>query len=278
MKTKITLFILVSFLLLSCSNNTNKKSEVKISAEQKIEVQKEEPKPEPKPITDEIKYKDAFNEALFFKCRSDYSLQLGSMNFVQYESIDFDGKNLDYLIVTIPKHELSKEQMADDDIIQNIDSIRYKGTVRVEPVVNDSGDFGGNFSVEFNGEWISNSIKRSPYTSQVQNYFVDDAYFTLSVNAEDLKVYDRDNLYLELRIFELEEADLSGYSKEALGYIRNEVFARHGHCFKTTKMKSYFDKQTWYKPYSEYHYDATEFLNETEKKNVALIKTLESKL
>jgi len=95
---------------------------------------------------------------------------------------------------------------------------------------------------------------------------------TISIDIKAPRIYSREDMYVQMRITTLSDDDLSGYSKDELGYMRNEVFARHGHTFKTPKMIKYFGEQAWYKAFVE---DATPFLNDIEKKNIEFIKAKE---
>ena len=47
---------------------------------------------------------------------------------------------------------------------------------------------------------------------------------------------------------EITANDLNGMDKEQLNRAYNEIFARHGHDFKTKSLKDYFKTQTWYEP------------------------------
>jgi hypothetical protein len=60
-------------------------------------------------------------------------------------------------------------------------------------------------------------------------------------------------------------------SKSKWGYARNEIYARHGYKFKSSKYKTYFGNKTWYKPGSF----STGELNSIEWYNMDLIKSLE---
>lgn len=86
--------------------------------------------------------------------------------------------------------------------------------------------------------------------------------------------FDRTNLYLKARIMLLTDGDLAGMNKDELGYFRNEIFARHGHVFKTPKMIKYFENQDWYRSNID---DAVGLLNSFEKQNVEFIKSKEGK-
>ena len=54
--------------------------------------------------------------------------------------------------------------------------------------------------------------------------------------------------------------------------MRNEMYARHGYCFKNKEMRAYFDQETWYMPMN---IDIRGELSPTEKENDALIKNYE---
>lgn len=66
--------------------------------------------------------------------------------------------------------------------------------------------------------------------------------------------------------------ELQNYSKEELGFIRNEILARHGYPFKTEKYKEHFEATSWYVRDEGFSYDR---LSQLEQQNVALIQELE---
>ena len=71
----------------------------------------------------------------------------------------------------------------------------------------------------------------------------------------------------------LDESDLIVYyGKDELKIMRNEIFARHGYIFQTDDMRSYFAKQSWYRPERT---NVDNLLSKIEKKNVATIKSAE---
>ncbi|MEJ0033597.1 MAG: YARHG domain-containing protein [Bacteroidota bacterium] len=82
-------------------------------------------------------------------------------------------------------------------------------------------------------------------------------------------IFYRDQMYLKAKIMLLTDSDLLGLSKDDLAYLRNEIFARHGHTFKTPKMMNYFNNQKWYHPNVD---DAASLLNKFEKQNVEFIQ------
>jgi len=70
----------------------------------------------------------------------------------------------------------------------------------------------------------------------------------------------------------LKAKDVENISPEDLRVMRNEIYARHGYCFRMKDMRNYFDAQDWYMPISV---DVQNKLTETEQKNAALIQRYE---
>lgn len=72
----------------------------------------------------------------------------------------------------------------------------------------------------------------------------------------------------------LTKEELYQYDKSSLGFIRNEIFARHGYVFKNEDYKNYFTSMPWYLPDSRFKGTLKE-LNPVEKHNVELIQSIE---
>ena len=72
------------------------------------------------------------------------------------------------------------------------------------------------------------------------------------------------------RLLNVEE--LSGYSKEELRLMRNEIFAFHGYTFDSADLREYFETKEWYQPIGK---EVIENLNKIEKSNIELILELE---
>jgi hypothetical protein len=66
--------------------------------------------------------------------------------------------------------------------------------------------------------------------------------------------------------------DVENMMKEDLEYMRNEIFARHGFCFKKKELRQMFEMEEWYVPDNVVIKDR---LTDIEKKNIALIKRYE---
>lgn len=88
-------------------------------------------------------------------------------------------------------------------------------------------------------------------------------------NKEEYFISDSDKRYLS-------EDEIRNYTIEELGYIRNEIFARHGYVFGENKYKDYFESQTWYEPDYSFKGD-TDRLNKYEIDNINLLLETEKK-
>lgn len=81
-----------------------------------------------------------------------------------------------------------------------------------------------------------------------------------------------DNMYIfptdeELLTYNI----LSRYTEEEIGYICNEMYARHGYIFNKEKYKTYFENKSWYWPlYNSMEYVVTLF-NDCECTNLQII-------
>ncbi len=75
----------------------------------------------------------------------------------------------------------------------------------------------------------------------------------------------------------LTEGELWGWNYEALGYIFNEIFARHGYVFTPGgSYDQYFRRQSWYSPNADSRNDRAcyPYLSNLEWKNVNLVKQI----
>ena len=70
----------------------------------------------------------------------------------------------------------------------------------------------------------------------------------------------------------LKADDVENLPKHELEFMRNEIFARHGYCFKKKNLRQQFENEDWYVPNTV---DIKGFLTDVEKKNIALIKRYE---
>ena len=73
------------------------------------------------------------------------------------------------------------------------------------------------------------------------------------------------------RLYSREE--LEQYDTELLGYMRNEILARHGYPFKKEMYRTFFEAMPWYTRNENFTYD---MLNAIEMENVETIKAIEA--
>ena len=90
---------------------------------------------------------------------------------------------------------------------------------------------------------------------------------------------DSNNEYIlpDVRDRYLTESDLIHLNKDMLRLARNEVYARHGRKFETEDLKLYFNAQSWYQGVLSQEKFDDSVLNEYEKYNLDLIKSVEKK-
>lgn len=100
-----------------------------------------------------------------------------------------------------------------------------------------------------------------------------------STGAKDFTLHRREFRYLqdvgqypEASKRLLVEDDVNNLAKEELETMRNEIFARHGYCFKKKNLRENFEDKDWYIPNTV---DVKKDLTPIEKKNIALIKKFE---
>jgi hypothetical protein len=134
----------------------------------------------------------------------------------------------------------------------------------------------GNIELtEYTGSNISAScnltLEGKCYTGQMNN--TDGRQLNMTMcESESSKVTNINGKYPQTTERLLTYSDLSGFSKQDLKIMRNEIFARHGYIFKTPEMKVYFEQQNWY---SGRYEDVISMLSVIESKNVEFIKSYE---
>jgi hypothetical protein len=102
---------------------------------------------------------------------------------------------------------------------------------------------------------------------------------TTTINAKDYTLKRKAFTYLkdvgefpEASNRLLKEEDVNNLPKDELQYMRNEIFARHGYCFKMKKLREDFEIKDWYIPNTV---DVKKDLTDIEIKNITLIKKYE---
>lgn len=86
-------------------------------------------------------------------------------------------------------------------------------------------------------------------------------------------VYSKDvGDYTQASVRLLKEEDVENLTGGDLELMRNEIFARHGYCFRKKELREMFEDKDWYVPNTV---DVKKDLSEIEKKNIVLIKKYE---
>lgn len=109
------------------------------------------------------------------------------------------------------------------------------------------------------GSWVPNDAKVTPK----KNYVLQRKAFEYKIDVGN---------YAKASQRELKSADVENLTKYDLQTMRNEIFARHGYCFKKKDLRDYFENEDWYVPDNV---DVKDLLTTIEKKNIQLIKRYE---
>ncbi len=118
--------------------------------------------------------------------------------------------------------------------------------------------------------FVYNSINDKYYSNwdEVEERMVLSPIFDSS--TELINIY-QDNPELYNSVFKEILDDEERFSDDNLNKMYNEIFARHGHDFKSQELKDYFGLFDWYKPIPGKTVTMEE-LNDTEKTNIEFIK------
>ena len=92
------------------------------------------------------------------------------------------------------------------------------------------------------------------------------------LNRKDFKYNPQAGEYPQASQRELKEEDVENMMKSDLEWMRNEIFARHGYCFKKKETRQMFEGEEWYVPDNV---DIRSKLTAVEVKNIAMIKRYE---
>lgn len=279
--TPIYFFLIVT--MISCGETKKETSQQTTQAPApEVEV------PEEQTRTFEDKYQYRIKEELFFFLRK-YAVNADEYTFFKTESITLDDNEFVYKTIIIDKENLHHVEQLEQEkkLAAGMFSItevgnRYEKEIEIKGTLKPISEMNsGNekelvsMTLTIKAEYVTSFYQNSPYGYNEGSNYSDgfDYEGEMIVNFKEPRIYNRDVFHLKARIKELNADDLSGYDSEELAYLRNEIFARHGHTFKTDKMKDYFLDQAWY---VEVYEDATSLLNEIEKQNALFIKSLES--
>jgi hypothetical protein len=167
----------------------------------------------------------------------------------------------------LDKNELNKlyVNIYIDKARQNFDKLNYETCLNL---LRKAENYGYDISQFENYSELNVALEEDDESDSDVNYEV--VYIPYNqINYDGFLIPDSSQRYLSRN-------ELSQYTYDTLGFIRNEIFARHGYIFKTKAYQDYFLKQSWYIPNSNFKGDFSQ-LNDVEKYNIELIKELEGK-
>jgi hypothetical protein len=128
----------------------------------------------------------------------------------------------------------------------------------------DPNDGTFNFSIDAsNTDLLKGSWKPNDTNKEEKNFNLERKKFVYKTDVGE---------YPEASQRELKPEDLENMMKDELGMMRNEIFARHGYCFRKRDARDVFEEMEWYVPDNV---DVRDKLTEIEKKNIAMIKRYE---
>ena len=167
------------------------------------------------------------------------------------------------------KEITSVEELFKDDVdCMNILNVKLKDELKVNWNYKDYGD-----------ERIADLIAHAYYdadTYGITANFPNEEYgVTISYNIlgrDLLNIYDLNPIFvMPTNIRLIDSSEIENLSLEDLNIAYNEIFARHGHDFKSKDLKEYFDKLSWYNAIQNKAVSLEE-LSDIERKNIDTIK------
>ena len=138
-----------------------------------------------------------------------------------------------------------------------------------------------NYNIERSfsaGNVWSFNIVGHVFESDNMYVFIGLTYYDLSADSTDIRIYSHNNtktIYFKDRNLSqelIERKELFFLSNEQLRLLRNTFYAIHGYHFKSQDLRNYFTQYRWYK--TNPNFSEADF-NETERKNIALIREME---
>ena len=125
----------------------------------------------------------------------------------------------------------------------------------------------------FSAKWWykPNKYFSERWLSSTENYNI-----AFLLKAE--KNYNSNNYYNSNYIIpdssyrKLTYSELTYYTKAQLALARNEIYARHGYCFKEKQYRDYFNSKSWYYANPKF---SQKWLSSIEQYNIALILKVE---
>lgn len=162
-------------------------------------------------------------------------------------------------------------------IVAIILGVVAKNKIKADPgLANSSGAATGGLITGIIGTIIGIILIGMYFITINDAYYNDPYYNDYDVDYDGAENYEVNEelpgKYPEASMRELDDGDVYNLSYEDLEIMRNEIYARHGYEFTTSKMQAYFLSQEWYIPlYS----NVEGLLTQLEHENIRLIQSYE---
>jgi len=264
-------------MLLACSKPATDQSSDEFVAADSVALAAVPTTPTTQPISLTPEQIERVNFEVFLTFRYDWLLH-GNPEVMAYkEDFNTNGTEFHYTLLRhngtalLGQGSLTDKSEVEGDINNNeIDTIRIDGNYIVYPESVQESKVMTIRCVFAGSQKHLNSfnVRYGQVSTFEDEYRIAEQFIELSTP----RILTYDDLYLKAKVTELTDRDLAGLDKDELSYLRNEIFARHGHTFKTDKMISHFSQMKWYHSLID---DAASLLNNFERKNVEFIKKKE---
>ena len=136
----------------------------------------------------------------------------------------------------------------------------------------------GSSSSKYHADSTQSDVKPQDSDDYIQDVSLDEFSIggssddsSASDNAEAAEVAMEDpNGYIlpDSDSRKLKKSDLAGMTAQQLSYAKNEIYARHGHVFKSSELQDYFNEKDWYEENDDFK---DEDLSKKEAENTKFI-------
>ena len=242
------------------------------------------------------RYTSIFSERITMRADEDpqyYTLGIASSNF---EKGEMEGKaKLYYADYLVYDGELKKGEPDGKGkrYYRGSDHLKYEGEFSGGKMEGKGTLYDYDGKVVVSGQWKNNLcglINAEDYQSPKTESIEDNSYSQkpqvnseeavskntvqnqipeMPVPTEEYILPGSDSRYIDVN-------EVNQMSKEELRLARNEIYARHGRQFETDDLNQYFSNKSWYHGYLSKEQFDDSVLNEFEKANLGLIKSIEN--
>ena len=120
-----------------------------------------------------------------------------------------------------------------------------KKGIDITDIINMQNEVGGYGNLNDNGNFMGNGEGKH-YTEKTEEQKQEELRQKYTVEPQPYYIYNSQYIIPDSNTRALTAAELWGYTRETLRYIRNELLARHGYVFGDNKYGRYFGTKNWY--------------------------------